>query len=289
MSTPLPATKATKPESTTAAGNNRTKAQPAKRPGHDEIVREALRTPGKGLDGPVRDTMENYFGRSFADVRIHADERAAASARALGAAAFTTGSSIVFDGGHYAPSSREGARLLAHELAHVAHGARATEHRPGVAPPSARAEAQADRAAESALLQPQADWAGPGVPQWGPAWEIHRQVTKITKKGKVENTGEVGRLPGAVGVPYGSVEVRTGEEIELGGAKIPNVIALAYSGLLSADMHPTGDPREADRRVTEVEDLGTGQSLAEQDGDFILTAGDLGLRVTFGPTSGATP
>jgi hypothetical protein len=35
--------------------------------------------------------MESRFGNDFSDVRIHADKRAAASARALGAQAYTVG------------------------------------------------------------------------------------------------------------------------------------------------------------------------------------------------------
>jgi hypothetical protein len=56
---------------------------------------------------------------AFAHVRIHADERAARSARALGARAYTIGPDIVFGGGTFAPQTPAGRRLLAHELAHV--------------------------------------------------------------------------------------------------------------------------------------------------------------------------
>ena len=39
---------------------------------------------------------------------------------AVGALAYTSGSSIVFKEGQYAPQKEEGQRLLAHELTHVA-------------------------------------------------------------------------------------------------------------------------------------------------------------------------
>ncbi len=53
-------------------------------------------------------------------VRIHTDARAAESARALNALAFTSGRDIFFDAGQYAPTTRAGQQLLAHELTHVA-------------------------------------------------------------------------------------------------------------------------------------------------------------------------
>jgi hypothetical protein len=84
-----------------------------------EAVQAALATPGQPLDGSTRRFMEPRFGHDFGHVRIHADEPAAASARALAARAYTLGSEVVFGRGQYAPSSAAGRRLLAHELAHV--------------------------------------------------------------------------------------------------------------------------------------------------------------------------
>jgi hypothetical protein len=63
--------------------------------------------------------MEPRFGHDFGDVRVHADERAAESAQALSALAYTVGSNIVFSRGQYTPGTLTGKRLLAHELAHV--------------------------------------------------------------------------------------------------------------------------------------------------------------------------
>ena len=55
----------------------------------------------------------------FGGVRVHADARAAESARQLGAHAFTLGRHIVFGEGEYTPHSPAGRELLAHELSHV--------------------------------------------------------------------------------------------------------------------------------------------------------------------------
>lgn len=74
---------------------------------------------GQPLDGKARSFFERRFGHGFGDVRIHADDRAAAAARALDAHAYTCGRDIVFARGRYAPASSAGQHLLAHELTHV--------------------------------------------------------------------------------------------------------------------------------------------------------------------------
>jgi hypothetical protein len=63
--------------------------------------------------------MESRFGHDFSRVRVHADGKAAESARAVNARAYTVGPNIVFGAGQYEPSSIKGQRLLAHELAHT--------------------------------------------------------------------------------------------------------------------------------------------------------------------------
>ena len=85
-----------------------------------EIVHAAVSSPGEPLDSATRSFMEPRFGRSFSDVRIHADSVANRSANAVGALAYTFQHDVVFSQGRFAPKSSEGRRLLAHELAHVA-------------------------------------------------------------------------------------------------------------------------------------------------------------------------
>ena len=55
----------------------------------------------------------------LSQVRIHTDIRAAESASAVNALAYTVGHNIVFGAGRFSPSSREGRRLIAHELTHT--------------------------------------------------------------------------------------------------------------------------------------------------------------------------
>ena len=57
-------------------------------------------------------------------MRLHEDGAAASAARSIGARAFTLGGDIAFAQGEYAPGTREGRRLLAHESAHVVQQAR---------------------------------------------------------------------------------------------------------------------------------------------------------------------
>jgi len=82
------------------------------------IVHEVLRSPGHPLDPATRAFMEPRFGHDFSRVRVHADARAAESARSVNALAYTVGRDLVFASNLYAPQT-DGRRLLAHELVHV--------------------------------------------------------------------------------------------------------------------------------------------------------------------------
>lgn len=63
--------------------------------------------------------MEPRFGHDFSQVRVHTDAKAAESARAVNALAYTIGQDVFFGLGEYMPSEITGQRLLAHELTHV--------------------------------------------------------------------------------------------------------------------------------------------------------------------------
>lgn len=83
------------------------------------IVYEVLRSAGRPLDDRVRMLMESRFGADFSGVRIHTDARAAESAAAVNANAYTVGQHVAFNEGLYSPASSRGRSLLAHELTHV--------------------------------------------------------------------------------------------------------------------------------------------------------------------------
>lgn len=83
------------------------------------IVHEVLSSSGQPLDAGTRAFMGPRFGYDFSQVRVHTDARAAESARAVGALAYTVGGDVVFGTGQYTPGTSKGRRLLAHELTHV--------------------------------------------------------------------------------------------------------------------------------------------------------------------------
>ncbi len=88
-------------------------------PDHSPTASPGVSSVGVPLPGPVRSYFEERLGSDFSQVRIHTGPPAHAAARALHAHAFTTGSDILFGEGRYAPGTRSGRQLLAHELTHV--------------------------------------------------------------------------------------------------------------------------------------------------------------------------
>lgn len=82
-------------------------------------VDRVLANAGRPLEPAIQQEMGQRLGHDFSQVRIHTDEQAAESARAVNALAYTVGGNVVFGQGRYVPGTREGKRLLAHELTHV--------------------------------------------------------------------------------------------------------------------------------------------------------------------------
>lgn len=106
---------------THAAAVQRTLAggSPPVRPVDLETRIGALRGRGTPLAPADQAFFGQHLGSDFSSVRVHAGAEAGAIARSLRARAFTVGSDIVFAPGQYAANSREGRRLIAHELTHV--------------------------------------------------------------------------------------------------------------------------------------------------------------------------
>jgi hypothetical protein len=99
------------------------------------IVHEVLNSSGQPLDNASRDFFEPRLGYELSRVRLHADARAAESARAVGALAYTVGDHLVFGAGRLAPGTHAGRRLLAHELAHVPQQVGTLRRQPPPPPP----------------------------------------------------------------------------------------------------------------------------------------------------------
>lgn len=179
---------------------------------------------GQPLPAPVRSEMEGRFGAPLADVRVHTDGAAAASAAGLGARAYTAGSDIVFGAANFAPDSAAGRGLLAHELTHVVQQRRAgvPATQPSVADGGARndkaereAEANARLAAGSAPLTAREQPAG-GVQRSGILDTLGDAASAVgDAAGSAVDAGldAAGAVAGAVGDAVGAVAMRLVREV----------------------------------------------------------------------------
>src|SRR5579859_4697246 len=87
-------------------------------------VTKVLQCQNQPLPQATRDYFEPRFGHDFSQVRIHTDSQANASAKSIGALAYSVGNDIVFASGRFAPEHQAGKELLAHELTHVVQNGR---------------------------------------------------------------------------------------------------------------------------------------------------------------------
>lgn len=135
------------------------------------IVYDVLKSPGHPLDPATRTFMESRFDHDFSGVRLHTDARAAESARAVHARAYTVGSDIVVGAGQL---NHAGAPwLMAHELAHVRQQAQSPASDTAgltVSSPSSALESEAHRAADLVVHGQSAAVTRTGPPA------IHRSV-----------------------------------------------------------------------------------------------------------------
>ena len=128
------------------------------------IVHDVLRSPGQPLDLDTRAFMEPRFGHDFSQVRIHADAKAAESARAVNAQAYTVGRDVVFGAEQHAPRTPGGRRLLAHELTHVlqqrqSRGSASPQTTSELSHPADLTESEADAVAQR-VAAGQRSWVG---------------------------------------------------------------------------------------------------------------------------------
>jgi hypothetical protein len=90
------------------------------------IVHDVLREAGRPIDPAIRAPMESRLGHDFSRVRVHTDDRAARSAQAISALAYTSGNHIAFGANQYQPHTAPGRHLLMHELTHFVQQSAAT-------------------------------------------------------------------------------------------------------------------------------------------------------------------
>lgn len=128
----------------------------------DERLARAIgesRGGGRTLPQYSRRQMEQALGHDLSSVRIHTDERAAEFSETLHARAFTIGNDVYFSRGSFQPGSRQGLRLLAHELTHVVQQSALRAATPArVSDPHEESEQEADRVAESIIPRHGNDW-----------------------------------------------------------------------------------------------------------------------------------
>ena len=86
-----------------------------------EIEAAIERSRGQGLSLPSEfsTSLEQAFGTSLNQVRIHTDHHADWLTHQLHAEAFATGNDIFFRGGAYQPGNDSGKELLTHEVTHT--------------------------------------------------------------------------------------------------------------------------------------------------------------------------
>jgi Domain of unknown function (DUF4157) len=125
--------------------------QEADRVAAPPIVHDVLRSPGQPLDTATRAFMEPRFGHDFSKVRVHSDARAAEAASVLSARAYTVGDNVVFGPGRYAPATKLGHRLMAHELTHVVQQRAGVHLTKGFGEVGDQYEQQADRVADTVM------------------------------------------------------------------------------------------------------------------------------------------
>jgi hypothetical protein len=119
-------------------------------PANDGYEQEAERASEEVIQrSPASSAKGSAPGIShdFSNVHVHTGSKAAESARAAGAHAYTVGQSIVFGEGRYAPKTAAGQRLLAHELAHVVqqqHGTKLIQRQVGSEPDECNGRGPAD-------------------------------------------------------------------------------------------------------------------------------------------------
>jgi hypothetical protein len=152
------------------------------------IVHDVARSPGEPLDPATRAFMEPRFGHDFSSVRVHSGAAAEQAAREVNASAYTLGNHLAFAAGRYAPGTREGDRLLAHELAHTIQQ--------GASAPLANAQARTGRA--------------PPALQRSAAPVIQREGPDTGAGGATGTTGTAGAVTAPDPCAEGIAETRTG-------------------------------------------------------------------------------
>lgn len=216
-------------------------ARPATPSAVPSIVHEVLGSPGHTLDHSTRAFFESRFGYDFGHVRIHTDTRAAESASAVNALAYTLGNHIVFSSGHYAPQRSEGRSLLAHELAHVVQQSSASQSREATLLPSGSSAEQEAKIAGSALAE-------------GRTPQISQRVSRA-QLSRQEKPGGSTPPPTGSGAPAGASAGPSGGTPPAKTQRLRFDILGADTEVANFLAKAAGLSRDPDLRVTSLEDM----------------------------------
>lgn len=153
-------------------------------------------TSGSPLPETTRKKMEPHVGVDLSGVRVHAGVESAHAAEQLGAKAFTVGNDVHFGAGELRPNTKEGDKLLAHELAHVAQGQRAGIQRKADAEGGHDAEEHADVSHPDEPSEKEADAVAEHVGE-----QLHDDGAEHSKKSALDSpeSRSTTQAPGAGG------------------------------------------------------------------------------------------
>lgn len=239
---------------------------------------EQARGSGQILPDNLRGRMEQAFGADFSGVRVHVDGKSDSLNRSLQSRAFTTGRDLFFKAGEYRPASKEGQKLIAHELTHVVQQTGGASRRNGLsiqrAPSNVIQRSIADAVMEDRkswkMMSPQLKVAmiagAPVLQTFAQAWDTGKAVaTPVYKFLAGDNPGILraivsglvatpGALVGSVlGLAMGflrGVVQGIGNPLYSIGKRAANFSPSAAIGIYEAKpTHPKYRSQEAEREV----------------------------------------
>lgn len=240
------------------------------------LVQDVKRRPGVPLDPCSRSFMESGFGRDFGQVRVHTGAVANAAANAVNAQAYTVGTDIVVGEGAGVRRTREGTRLLAHELTHVLQqtaGART------VSPSAAEREAESNSLTITAGFPSQPVSAvTPGALQRQPKTKVSGERTG-TKEGK-DKFG----FKADVTMPL-TPDLTT--KFKFGKVAFLDELKLSGSGNVTGEALGTMGAELEDMKLQVALTLARLELAKAKDKAEALKAGQLSLGATLSATDGA--
>lgn len=190
------------------------------------IVGEVVSSTGHGLDSGTRTFMETGFGRDFSEVRIHTDSKAAQSAQAISAHAYTYQNHIVFDKGQYAPHTDSGKTLLAHELTHVVQQSEQVQRK--ISPGSTRT-ANTRKKQNLAPINRPGNLSGvkPSRPNPGPSYVVPVSpgpgIAPTARSGEPHRKENRGTPEPTPAIPESAISATQSSTEEAAGPKIANL------------------------------------------------------------------